>query len=534
MENYVQYAIYGSNISENTALEINALVLTLFPDYIWQKESFHLHFSSGILKGKTKFGDCIMDEWYIVFLLRLISKEYQDFVISVYDNDGQFLLIEAAEFLPSDFDPEIMDHRVFIHQFNLHIVPPNIPVASSEEGVAMIHSNASVETKVCEKIQNAAFRRIESYPDQILQLQHHSKVVLPHKIAHILHKCPRAIAVAVESIYSRDPAKMKYCNDMKMFHPSTNVPITITFTRTLYAQLASIHFQAPSAFFLPPKEDPEFNSHDIGMKIACGFEILFSTFSQNAVDETKFIDYKRTLDRMGFFKGEIEGSTLYRSLEQLARQHFIPGSQDEHFFVELSRILEEPMVIPSQLYQGPSDDDSWLYMEEESVDKLLEKHDPGLLSDDDEDSPSLDENEKHELEELTTLVGGIDQFVEKESGVKGVLAPGELSDDESDDEYLPVTFEPTKYLGLVSQTENIANSYNIDTEQMDQVLAKMDVELSEARNADFERGDDGEVNANFNLAKNLLDSFSAQEGLAGPITTILSSLGLALPKPNLQ
>lgn len=37
------------------------------------------------------------------------------------------------------------------------------------------------------------------------------------------------------------------------------------------------------------------------------------------------------------------------------------------------------------------------------------------------------------------------------------------------------------------------------------------------------------VDVNFNLLKNVLDSYSAQQGLAGPVSNILGSLGIQLP-----
>ena len=38
-----------------------------------------------------------------------------------------------------------------------------------------------------------------------------------------------------------------------------------------------------------------------------------------------------------------------------------------------------------------------------------------------------------------------------------------------------------------------------------------------------------QVDLDLNLVKNLLDSYSAQNGLAGPVSNLLGSMGLALP-----
>ena len=72
----------------------------LLKDYIWQRDAFELKFypdalaesaKTPHLKGRTDFGDSIADEWLVVFLLRELSKQFQDAWIRVYDTDGEFL-----------------------------------------------------------------------------------------------------------------------------------------------------------------------------------------------------------------------------------------------------------------------------------------------------------------------------------------------------------------------------------------------------------------------------------------------------------
>lgn len=46
-----------------------------------------------------------------------------------------------------------------------------------------------------------------------------------------------------------------------------------------------------------------------------------------------------------------------------------------------------------------------------------------------------------------------------------------------------------------------------------------------------ENGEDAPVDVDFNLVKNILESFSTQQGLAGPASNILNSMGVWLP-PN--
>lgn len=64
------------------------------------------------LYGITYYGDNIEDEWFIVFLLNQLSKEFEELVIRIIDNDGEFLLIEAANYLPEWANPETCSKRV--------------------------------------------------------------------------------------------------------------------------------------------------------------------------------------------------------------------------------------------------------------------------------------------------------------------------------------------------------------------------------------------------------------------------------------
>lgn len=48
----------------------------------------------------------------MVFILKEITKEISDLVGRIHDIDGEFLLIEAADYLPSWATPENCENRV--------------------------------------------------------------------------------------------------------------------------------------------------------------------------------------------------------------------------------------------------------------------------------------------------------------------------------------------------------------------------------------------------------------------------------------
>jgi SGT1 protein len=65
-----------------------------------------------LLRGRTEYGDSVEDEWVIVWLLRELTRKFEDLSIKVNDSDGEFLLIEAAGTLPEWLEPEVADNRV--------------------------------------------------------------------------------------------------------------------------------------------------------------------------------------------------------------------------------------------------------------------------------------------------------------------------------------------------------------------------------------------------------------------------------------
>ena len=64
--------------------------------------------------GISFVDDNIQDEWFIVSLLFEITKEMPGLVARCVDSDGEFILIEAADYLPEWANPETCEQRVCI------------------------------------------------------------------------------------------------------------------------------------------------------------------------------------------------------------------------------------------------------------------------------------------------------------------------------------------------------------------------------------------------------------------------------------
>ncbi|KAJ3328455.1 hypothetical protein HDU76_009949, partial [Blyttiomyces sp. JEL0837] len=381
-EDCVEYSLYPDSLSASehgfnadvfslsglTDLNtmISAHLLKWTEKYIWQKDSFSLHVVYGhdlgpqkpFLRGRTRFADCVDDEWFIVFLLCEITRAFPFLTATVSDNDGEFLLVEAASHLPNWLDPTNATNRVFISQGRLHIIPlpkttqektllPSSPSISLQQALQIIQNQSNSKsglTLASEDIEKSALQRCLKFKEVgVLEDEgfHRARCVVPRDIARILKFDPGLVASAVEAFYLRDPLQLKACQTMSRFPPSPGnlVHTTVRFTKMLYAQLASQQFYAPKPFRLPASNAPDFKAHELGMKLACGFEMLAADphlmdLSEERAGDVSITTYrfdadpqwralKERLTRLGYFKGEIPGSKLYKTLETTAKEHHI-------------------------------------------------------------------------------------------------------------------------------------------------------------------------------------------------------------------
>lgn len=88
-EDTLQYTIYplseSSDKASVTALAacISSTVDSMLPNFIWNRDSFEVKVvpseettGSWILEGRMRVGDCVDDEWCMVWLLKEISARW--------------------------------------------------------------------------------------------------------------------------------------------------------------------------------------------------------------------------------------------------------------------------------------------------------------------------------------------------------------------------------------------------------------------------------------------------------------------------
>ncbi|ORX92838.1 SGT1-domain-containing protein [Basidiobolus meristosporus CBS 931.73] len=608
-ENCVEYEIYfpvDSNTSnelyldflEEKRIQLFAHIQPWLNDYIWNKESFNLRIRQGNDSGSTIFTDCIEDEWFIVSLLKEASQIFPE----VFDNDGDFLLIEAALQLPEWITPENSQNRVYIYNGALHIIPiPKTPAdfgifpagqISVQKGIEIIRKN-SRSTIQNNGIQNTIQHRLAGYPEKAREQIHRAKVSIPRRIAHILKSNPQLVAPAVEAFYTRDPIAMKACHRMENFPPNTSISTTVRFTRTIYSQLMGQRFHPPKSFHLPPLSSPLYQEAELGMKLACGFEMLCSARGHRRRSDilspetytfdsdSKWHKYLEKLKEYNYFQGELEGSLLYRQLEKKAKEQYISIlessssdiASDSYVQDQIDAIIDTPLPKDSELINNESeDDDSWMDVDAQQLEELLNNR-AGMNQG--WEAPMEEEDDVN----LGNMIDKFKGFVAHESGVDGVEFPSEfLSDEEfdSDDENenQQVQFDPSAFLNILKSTLGIddadltpdqpspppAQRPSTSTKQVrfsheessgipepeepriEEIMDIMDEELSTTKlgksfvSADASKQEDDfkPVDVDFNLVQNLLESFKSQQGLPGPVGNILNSMGLNLPRDDAE
>ncbi|KAF7465981.1 protein ecdysoneless homolog isoform X2 [Marmota monax] len=482
---------------------IMSLFAPILVPYIWQNQPFNLKYKPGKgsvpahLYGVTKFGDNIEDEWFIVYVIREITKEFPELIARIEDNDGQFLLIEAADFLPKWLDPDNSVNRVFFHQGELCIIPaPRKPEAESwlpttsptiPQALTIISAHPE-KVLASELVRASVNRRIKGYPEKIQASLHRAHCFLPAGIVAVLKQQPRLVAAAVQAFYLRDPIDLRACRIFKTFLPETRIMTLVTFTKCLYAQLVQQRFvpDRRSGYELPPPSHPQYRAHELGMKLAHGFEILCSKCSPHFSDSKKSLvtnsplwaSFLESLKKNDYFKGLIEGSAQYQERLEMAKNYFqlsvnrpessLAMSPGEEILTMLQTIpfdIEELKKEETNLH--PEDDDRWLDLSPDQLEQLLQEA-AGK-----KESQPISKKEEQDYD-LTQVSESMKAFISKVSTHKGAELPQEPSE-------APITFDADSFLNyfdkILGPRPHESDSDDLDEEDFECLDSDDDVDL---------------------------------------------------------
>ncbi|GAB1517573.1 hypothetical protein RhiTH_000622 [Rhizoctonia solani] len=510
-EDTLEYSLYPKTYGESPAT-LRTLILDyvteLLPsNFLWHRDSFEITVQNSgqdnsrplaatnewNFYGRMRVGDCVDDEWCAVWLLREISMKW-DLAVSVHDTDGEFLLIEAADVLPAWITPENAESRVWIYQGHLHVIPlsytsdpstrpmqytsglnddfdaqtPAEEYLSVADAVRLVFDD-NTATKADASVEQAALNRVVKYPSALSQHIHRTRAYLPIDVARALSVNPSLVQRAVETFYTRDGLQLRAAQKMARFSPKPDVLTVVSMTRPAYAQLAGQVFHPPKVFGVWQEQQgrPEYRWRDIGMKIACGFEMMYAegksqakALGGNSIEsrdarldalrrDEGYNTYIQGLTKAGYFGKELAGSQLYKEREQVAADKYVEfRSNTDVSRPSFAAHVEDAIKLSSEHPLSSSQEEDsieWLQIDESTFDGMLkqkfDRKDARGRYGDDEDQYAQEQAAK--LQELAKKVEG---FVEGKGDLEGARFEDDILEEDmgpdSDDE--SITSEPNE------------------------------------------------------------------------------------------
>jgi hypothetical protein len=431
-------------------------------------------------------------------------------------------------------------------------------------------------------VEEEAFYRLRNYPAQIHDSLHHALAKIPRKLAYVLHACPASISYAVDTFYLRDPVGLKALQrqpESLIFAPNDLVTVSIKFTKVLYAQIKSQQFDPPAAWktimieaervaATSSEKQKELAQLEVGMKVTSGFEMLLSdpankdnrTYRElqiivedlNEDLEAGILDALSTDDTIRAwpnsskeddeswldinfedFEKELDGKKGSRKADGSAGAFGpdpVSGFGDAKTQADLRKIVERFEAFMNDENAGIDGAD----LDEMDYDDDEEESDDS--SEDEDRDVSFDEKEFARM--MREMMGMPPEVAEDTPGnqtqTSGIVE--ELDSDE-DEEGINEAEEIRKITERMEAELNAAGAFNLDSASKkitssDALGKSRDLRNQEehTKKQDWESDSDGEIDIDFNLANNLLESFKSQAGMAGPGGNLMGMMGLQLPR----
>jgi hypothetical protein len=543
-----------------------------------------LHTGLVYLRGTTDYGDSVEDEWLIVYVLRELTKSFTDLWVRVYDHDGEFLLIEAASVLPKWLDPENDQNRVWLHEGKLLLIPLGDQSLGVRQLLTLQDALSTIKSRPSSLVHSTfveaeAFYRLEKYPAHIIHCLHFSMVTIPRKLAYILHERPRAIAPAVETFYLRDSIDLEpiYSSSGELHFPPVDlVTVSVRFSRVLFAQAYSQRLDPPPRWAgvidgtrneFGARSSNELRQRlfrlEMGMKLSCGFELI--------TKETEKSE-NRVIRELGIILSDLEedGIETLPSDEEISQWDDVARDDDQGWmdinFEDFERELDGNAHATGDKKAAFGDTTTQADLRKivSRFEAFLNDTNAGLEGAEVDDT---DPDDMSDLSSVSSAAGEDDEEDKEVSFDEKVFArmmremmgmpPEEAAGDESrksqDNEKSnegSSEDEEKEIMKVMSQMEEELKQHgvlNLDHTPKTVTIDGKTRAIGRGQNSpgahhtaeptsqlisDLSDESDGidEIDIDYNLAKNLLESFKSQGGVSGPVGNILSMMGIQLPR----
>ncbi|XP_076755174.1 ecdysoneless cell cycle regulator [Xylocopa sonorina] len=561
-------------LSEEIA-KFNEAIAPYVGDYIWHSDSltFHPRTKQALLLEKLIensvtidehnilphiyvrlcFDEDVGDEWFTVFLIFKLTQTFDGLIAKIIDSDGEFLLIEAANVLPTWAKPEACENHVFVYNGELHIV------REKHETLADLLDDVRERPylfRASDKVQDVIRKRIDIYPMEIKKRQHKARVFLPEKAVSILRQEPRLVALAIRTICHSDPLERKVCRAMRYFPPEQRIMVNVKMTKCLYAMANHCRYTGDprTGWNIPPITCSKYNAHTLGIKVACGLEMLVARANEERRKREKLSindperlkakedvlnAYLTRLEVSGYFRNLLKGSKEYEKLLNAAKDYYL-----KHFNLcncitdvnksDAEKVLEAWENIQSNDVElhaqdeatlSPADSDSWLNVDPVQLETFLSEQWGHVR------------NKKQEQESLS-LKEKVQMFLNQNSDIDGVKfledhsAEDVMHDSEDNGkvEFDADIFDSTLrgILDLVvpgnegefegSSEGSLGEDDEDKKNDMDKYMRLLNLELQ----SEMDKDENSEVNKNSDaIEDNLIKSIAEEAGGSGPTGNII-------------
>ncbi|CCG80740.1 putative Regulatory factor Sgt1 [Taphrina deformans PYCC 5710] len=521
------YHIYVKEPSLATAQEVESLIREIHNpwtvDYIWQVESFSIAINDDYsLGGSTRFGDCIEDEWLIVWILTELSKRRSDVYVRITDTDGEFLLIESAMHLPRWLNPDSALNRAWIREGNFVIIEPtqaditarNCPYLSLEDALDHLRKNGNILHD--DQIQQDALARIRKYPEQSNKEMHRVNCTVPRVVATLLHQDPSLIAPTCIELCNRDQLQIEQQNKspsrLRLAEAADQVTISVKLTRTLYAQIKGLKFTVPAWYnekFVPVSQLPAI---DTGSKVTCGLDLLLMS-SEAAIEAiTRARSNPATDAEIAKWDTRIDSDAYldvnFEELEKVMAGNSVDTSKED---VESEDTIRKMI---QQMQKFMNTDSTF-----EGAEFSGDEHD----EDDEEEEEEFDEEDVEDgfNDEDMDFMNFLRSTVSDKSALEALRNAREDKDVEEEKE----ESEPDSVGDLREYMSSM--DAELSSHGLTSTSTRQDNDKDE--NLDGEDLDD-DLKIDFTLAKNMLESMKSEGGMSGPAAGLLSRMGISVPR----
>ncbi|KAL9264964.1 ecdysoneless-like protein [Drosera capensis] len=342
------------------------------------------------------------------------------------------------------------------------------------------------------------------------------------------------VSLAVEGFYDRDVDTMRYAARMERFGVRTGdemVIVGVRMSRVMYAQLMMQRFQGPKGYPMVTKAGGHgvaFKEAELGMKIACGFEMTYQLRKKEGEEG-------RRKERKG--RGR-RGRRLRRAWRGMDDDSWLYSGEDELNAALMERQQEMDLYEQTKRSKkkGKKRDD-----EKTSSCRVTNNFDPvdiarsvqafvkkvssyqgaevpenrngvciGPLEKEDPESDDIDEGSSLDMDSD-----------ESDEGMDDVANWEE--DDKGGDKSFLNTYSDVlnKELNTTTLKKSFIRANDLSDNKEEGTSGAMDEDMDEEFTP---------VDVDVNLVQNILDSFYSQQGLPGPVSNLLGLMGVELPR----